>query len=81
MTSSVFVRHTMKTLHSDLRVEMRRLAVHTPSRRERSLFVGLTVYGTTRVSGGLGEWQMWVRRSSHATTLTAAEIRRTGSRP
>jgi len=61
----------MKTLYSDLRVEMRKLAVHTPSstdapdatqsrRREKSLFVGLTVYGTTRVSGGIGEWQMWV---------------------
>ena len=61
MTSSVFIRHTMKTLYSDLRVEMRRLAVTTaPRRREKSLFVGVTVCGTTRVSGGLGEWQMWV---------------------
>ncbi|KAF8443683.1 hypothetical protein L210DRAFT_3089659 [Boletus edulis BED1] len=70
MASSVFIRHTMKTLYSDLRVEMRKLAVHTPSitapptdvtpsrRREKSLFVGLTVHGTTRVSGGTGEWQI-----------------------
>ncbi|KAH0828581.1 hypothetical protein J3R83DRAFT_2852 [Lanmaoa asiatica] len=65
MTSSVFIRHTMKTFYSDLRVEMRKLAVHTPSstasqtsppgttpsrRREKSVFVGLTVHGTTRVS-------------------------------
>lgn len=74
MTSSVFIRHTMKTLYSDLRVEMRKLAVHTPPstgapdatqprRREKSLFVGVTVYGTTRVSGGIGEWQMWVCES------------------
>ncbi|KAI9570926.1 hypothetical protein HD554DRAFT_2017731 [Boletus coccyginus] len=69
MTSSVFIRHTMKTLYSDLRVEMRKLAVHTPPntgapdatqprRREKSLFVGVTVCGTTRVSGGIGEWQI-----------------------
>lgn len=67
MTSSVFVRHTMKTLYSDLRVEMRKLVVHTPSspavatqprKREKSVCVGVRVYGTTRVSGGFGEWQM-----------------------
>ncbi|KAG9311291.1 hypothetical protein JVU11DRAFT_8379 [Chiua virens] len=51
MTSSVFVRHTMKTLYSDLRVEMRKVAVQTspPGRREKSLCVGLTVHGTTRL--------------------------------
>lgn len=54
----------MKTLYSDLRVEMRKLVVHTasqaghPRKREKSVCVGLSVYGTTRVSGGLGEWQM-----------------------
>lgn len=68
MTSSVFIRHTMKTLYSDLRVEMRKLAVQGPQtsvagatqshRRDKSVFVGVRVYGTTRVSGGLGEWQM-----------------------
>lgn len=62
MASSVFIRHTMKTLYSDLRVEMRKVAVHS-ARREKSLLVGLTVYGNTRVSGGLGEWQMWVSDS------------------
>lgn len=51
----------MKTLYSDLRVELRKLAVQTtPRRRDKSVFIGLTVYGTTRVSGSLGEWQVWV---------------------
>lgn len=69
----------MKTLYSDLRVEMRKLVVQTPPstvpqtgasrRRDKSFFVGLTVYGTTRVSGGLGEWQMWVSRFSDDTSL------------
>jgi len=58
MASSVFIRHTMKTLYSDLRVEMRKVAVHAPQRREKTLFVGLSVYGNTRVSGGLGEWEI-----------------------
>ena len=77
MASSVFIRHTMKTLYADLRVEMRRLAMHAPPTqtgaprsREKSLCVGLTVHGTTRVSGGLGEWQMWVVRFSDGTGLT-----------
>lgn len=78
MTSSVFIRHTMKTLYSGLRVEMRRLVVHTPPstasqsrKREKSVFVGLSVYGTTRVSGGLGEWHMWVVRLWDGTRLMA----------
>lgn len=80
MASSVFIRHTMKTLYSDLRVELRKLIVQAPplppnasySRneaaesarriREKSLFLGLTVLGTTRVSGALGEWQVYVHR-------------------
>lgn len=62
----------MKTLYSDLRVEMRRLAVHPPTQsrqREKRLSVGLSVYGTTRVSGGLGEWQVWVVRFLDGTSL------------
>ncbi|KIO11707.1 hypothetical protein M404DRAFT_40043, partial [Pisolithus tinctorius Marx 270] len=71
LASSVFIRHTMKTLYSDLRVELRKVVVqippltpksnaagHSRSTREKSLFIGLTVLGTTRVSGGLGEWQI-----------------------
>ncbi|KAF9218594.1 hypothetical protein BS17DRAFT_798514 [Gyrodon lividus] len=73
LASSVFIRHTMKTLYSDLRVELRKFVVqssstsaqispaavtHTYNKREKSLFIGLSVYGTTRVSGGLGEWQI-----------------------
>lgn len=71
LASSVFIRHTMKTLYSDLRVELRKVVVQSPpltpksneaghsrSTREKNLFIGLTVLGTARVSGGLGEWQI-----------------------
>jgi hypothetical protein len=95
MASSVFIRHTLKTLYSDLHVELRRVYVQTPksgggsgassrvsglgdvdghgqegegkdgeesektpSRREKSLFVGLVVRGTARVSGAVGEWEV-----------------------
>jgi hypothetical protein len=30
----------------------------TPSKREKSLFVGLVVRGTARVSGAVGEWEV-----------------------
>ncbi|KAI5980952.1 hypothetical protein EDD15DRAFT_2339779 [Pisolithus albus] len=58
------MRHTMKTLYSDLRVDLRKVVVQSPppghsrSTREKNLFIGLTVLGTARVSGGLGEWQI-----------------------
>jgi len=71
LASSVFIRHTMKTLYSDLRVELRRMTVqgsspsegttggtHSNHQREKSVFIGLDVYGTTRVSGGVGQWQI-----------------------
>lgn len=73
MASSAFIRRTMKTLYSDLRVELRKFAIQSPStstqinpaavthtylKREKTLFISLSVYGTTRVSGGLGEWQI-----------------------
>ncbi|KAH7890357.1 hypothetical protein F5I97DRAFT_1799513 [Phlebopus sp. FC_14] len=74
MASSVFIRHTMKTVYSDLRVELRKCTVQSASspslhpssgsitrsnyKRDKSLFIGLSVYGTARVSGGLGEWQV-----------------------
>lgn len=61
----------MKTLYSDLRVELHKVAVqgsphlegaaagtHSNHQRDKSLFIGLDVYGTTRVSGGVGRWQM-----------------------
>lgn len=69
----------MKTLYSNLRVDLRKLVVQTPPphspnaqypqseavesarrTREKSLFLGFTVLGTARVSGGLGEWQVYV---------------------
>ncbi|KAH7909096.1 hypothetical protein BJ138DRAFT_1156108 [Hygrophoropsis aurantiaca] len=72
MASSVFVRHTMKALYSDLNVELRKLTVQsspssqpggdihqrTDHRREKRLFVALCVTGTTRVSGGRSQWQI-----------------------
>lgn len=71
----------MKTLYSDLRVDLRKLVVQTPPNtpntpyshgeavgsvrrtREKGLFLGFTVLGTARVSGGLGEWQVYVHPS------------------
>ncbi|KAG2138431.1 uncharacterized protein EDB93DRAFT_724521 [Suillus bovinus] len=73
LASSVFIRHTMRTLYSDLRVELRKVAVqgspstdsegttagtHSTHQRDKSLFISLDVYGTTRVSGGVGQWQI-----------------------
>ncbi|KAG1727483.1 uncharacterized protein EDB91DRAFT_1164024 [Suillus paluster] len=73
LASSVFIRHTMRTLYSDLRVELRRVIVqgspsshsesavagtHLNHQREKSVFIGLDVHGTTRVSGGVGKWQI-----------------------
>lgn len=73
LASSVFIRHTMRTLYSDLRVELRKVAVQgsppahsegaaagtrSNHQRDKSLFIGLDVYGTTRVSGGVGQWQI-----------------------
>ncbi|KAF7984136.1 hypothetical protein HWV62_16778 [Athelia sp. TMB] len=76
MASSVFVRHTLNTLYSDLHIELLRVSVQdTPnhgseksivednaerekSKRNKSLFVGLCVRGTSRVSGAIGEWQV-----------------------
>jgi hypothetical protein len=95
MASSVFVRHTLKTLYSDLHVELKRVYIQTPKSsssgqassrlsgsgdddrhreekgredkevnektpgaREKSLFVGLVVRGTARVSGVVGEWEV-----------------------
>ncbi|KAG1846312.1 hypothetical protein C8R48DRAFT_733047 [Suillus tomentosus] len=53
LASSVFIRHTMKTLYSDLRVELRKVAVqgsphlegaaagtHSNHQRDKSLFIG-----------------------------------------
>ena len=81
MASSVFVRHTLNALYSNLHVELRKVSVNTPSsakapqtsgnaelssqttqgapsRREKSVYIGLRVRGTARVSGGLGQWDV-----------------------
>lgn len=90
MASSVFVRHTLNALYSDISVVLRKVVVNTPryrnpsslhtgssqpsepehekhssksskrKSREKSLFIGLCVTGTGRVSGGRGEWQVYV---------------------
>ncbi|KZP09161.1 hypothetical protein FIBSPDRAFT_760330 [Athelia psychrophila] len=78
MASSVFIRHTLNTLYSDLHVELLRISLqNTPTpnhesgssvveerkergelKRDKCLFVGLCVRGTSRVSGAIGEWQV-----------------------
>jgi hypothetical protein len=90
MASSVFVRHTLNALYSDINVVLRKVIVNTPrsqhslplhtgsfqptehehekytsrsskkKSREKSLFIGLCVTGTGRVSGGRGEWEVYV---------------------
>ncbi|KAJ7231291.1 hypothetical protein B0H12DRAFT_970308, partial [Mycena haematopus] len=70
--SSVFVRHTLNALYSDLKVVLNKVVVQTPplvgdaelqlktrrKSREKSLFVGLTATGIARVSGATGEWEV-----------------------
>jgi hypothetical protein len=94
MASSVFVRHTLNALYSDLHVELRRVNVlgssstrgpslslsagekgtpesgetedtaeeeqgtQTEKSRDKSVFIGLCVRGTARVSGGVGQWDV-----------------------
>ncbi|KAJ7621105.1 hypothetical protein FB45DRAFT_928392 [Roridomyces roridus] len=69
-TSSVFVRHTLNALYSDLKVVLNKVSVNThgesdlqmlkPRRksRDKSLFVGLGVSGIARVSGAPGDWEV-----------------------
>ncbi|KAJ7176484.1 hypothetical protein C8R46DRAFT_988534 [Mycena filopes] len=72
LASSVFVRHTLGALYSDLKVVLNKVAVDAPpplgdpdlpvkarrKSREKSLFVGLTATGIARVSGTVGEWEV-----------------------
>ncbi|KAK7062615.1 hypothetical protein VNI00_000103 [Paramarasmius palmivorus] len=85
IASSAFVRHTLNTLYSDLRVTLHKVVVNTPKssprypsanhsdgdsedqphvsskpkpNREKSLFIGLTVTGNSRVSRAVGEWEV-----------------------
>ena len=68
MASSVFIRHTLKTLYTDLHLEMRRVHVvgsgpegeaeKAANKREKSLFVEFCVRGKARVSGAESEWDV-----------------------
>ena len=72
MASSVFIRHTLKTLYTDLHFEMRRVhivggksnlgpegeAEKAMNKRVKSLFVGFCVRGKARVSGVENEWDV-----------------------
>ncbi|KAJ7822429.1 hypothetical protein B0H13DRAFT_1737818 [Mycena leptocephala] len=72
LASSVFMRHTLNTLYSDMKVVLNKVSVDAPSpvndpdlqpkarrkNREKSLFVGLSATGTARVSGAVGEWEV-----------------------
>ena len=64
LASSVFVRHTLNALYADLKVTLNKVALdaHGEPRknREKSLFVGLTASGIARVSGAVGEWEVYV---------------------
>ncbi|KAI0056149.1 hypothetical protein BV25DRAFT_1648844 [Artomyces pyxidatus] len=69
LASSVFIRHTLNALYTDLAVSLRSLHVNPPSPaprtsttstsvtgRERSVVIGLGVTGRARVGGGQAEW-------------------------
>lgn len=72
MASSVFIRHTLKTLYTDLHLEMRKVhvvdgksnfgpegeTVKAVNKRGKSLFVGFCVRGKARVSGTENEWDV-----------------------
>lgn len=70
LASSVFVRHTLTALYSDLKVALNKVSINAPpplgdlqlkargKSREKSLFVGLTATGIARVSGAVGEWEV-----------------------
>ncbi|KAJ7148647.1 hypothetical protein C8R43DRAFT_925407 [Mycena crocata] len=70
LASSVFVRHTLNALYSDLTVVLNKVSVDTPpltggeldlprrKSREKSFFVGLSATGIARVSGTAGEWEV-----------------------
>ncbi|KZV94451.1 hypothetical protein EXIGLDRAFT_736956 [Exidia glandulosa HHB12029] len=56
--SAVFVRHTLATLYSDLRVEMRNVTVVDTGKRERHVKLGIGVHGAGRVSGAQTQWDV-----------------------
>ena len=81
LASSVFVRHTLNALYSELQLDLTKVIVNTPKsspalvhrkndephfplsrkrtgHREKSVLVGFRVTGTSRVSGGHGEWDV-----------------------
>ncbi|KAK7468367.1 hypothetical protein VKT23_002883 [Stygiomarasmius scandens] len=92
LASSVFIRHTLNALYTDLHVTLHKVVVNTPKskpgslpppvesetgdartpeeaerdklglnqkgNREKSVFIGLRVIGTSRVSGADGQWEV-----------------------
>ncbi|KAJ7653286.1 hypothetical protein DFH06DRAFT_1282556 [Mycena polygramma] len=71
LASSVFVRHTLNALYSDLKVTLNKVTVNNlppggdaavqqqrRKNRDKSLFVGLSATGVARVSGAVGEWEV-----------------------
>ncbi|THV01227.1 hypothetical protein K435DRAFT_718156 [Dendrothele bispora CBS 962.96] len=92
LASSVFIRHTLNALYTDLNVTLHKVVVRTPKsdqgslppsaesedegprtgeeadrdrlglsrkmNRDKNLFIGLRVVGTSRVSGAEGQWEV-----------------------
>jgi hypothetical protein len=67
LASSVFVRHTLRTLYTDLEVAITKMSVSSDSQsaapktrktRDKNLGVRFTVTGISRVSGARGEWDV-----------------------
>ncbi|KAH7105772.1 hypothetical protein BKA62DRAFT_687913 [Auriculariales sp. MPI-PUGE-AT-0066] len=66
--SAVFVRHTLATLYSDLRIEMRNFAVINTGHRQRHVRLGIGVHGTARVTRGEAQWD--VTSTYHFSPIT-----------
>ncbi|KAI0051613.1 hypothetical protein FA95DRAFT_1485200 [Auriscalpium vulgare] len=71
--SSVFIRHTMNAIYTDLAVSLRSFQIHPSSKatsgtRERSVMIGFGITGRARVGGGQGEWVVTSTYSFHPST-------------
>lgn len=56
--SAVFVRHTLATLYSDLRAELRSFSVVNTGSRQRHVRLGIGVQGQARVTHNEAQWDV-----------------------
>lgn len=77
LASSMFLRHTLNALYSDVKVALNKTAVTnppssssdggpSPSRtrhRDKTFFIGVSVQGINRVTGARAEWEVYASSS------------------